>query len=71
VNTGASRPIGGVWDAFDKEGRYLGVAPLPAEPHRHAFTKLPSGDWLMMGIEQDDMDVQYVGIWKVEGIGGP
>lgn len=68
VNTGASRPIGGSWDAFDNKGRYLGVAPLPAEPHRHAFTQLASGDWLMLGIEEDEMDVQFVGIWKVEGI---
>ncbi len=70
VSTGSGRPIGGSWDAFDREGRYLGVAPLPAEPHRHAFTQLASGDWLMLGIEEDELDVQSVGIWKVEGIDG-
>ena len=68
VATGRSRPIGGSWDAFDRQGRYLGVAPLPAEPHRHAFVQLESGDWLMMGIEEDELDVQFVGIWRVEGL---
>lgn len=62
------RPLGGKWDAFDREGRYLGLATLPTEPHRHAFVQVASGDWVMMGSEEDEMDVEFVGVWKVEGI---
>jgi hypothetical protein len=69
VITGSDRPHGGKWDAFDREGRYLGLATLPAEPHRHAFVQLASGDWVMMGIEEDEMDVEFVGVWTVVGIG--
>jgi hypothetical protein len=69
VNTGLGLPLGGEWDAFDKEGRYLGLVSLPAEPHRHAFARLAAGDWVMIGVETDEMDIEYVGVWKVEGIG--
>jgi len=69
VITSSDDPHGGRWDAFDREGRYLGLATLPAEPHRHAFVQLASGDWVMMGIEKNEMDVQFIGIWKVEGVG--
>jgi hypothetical protein len=62
------QPPGGDWDIFDREGRYLGVAPLPTDPHRHAFYQDPAGHWLMAGIEFDDLDVQYVGIWRIEGV---
>ncbi|NIM49709.1 MAG: hypothetical protein GTN62_05640 [Gemmatimonadales bacterium] len=56
------------WDVFDREGRYLGVAPLPIPPHRHAFTRDPSGAWLMSGLERGEFDVPYAGVWQIEGI---
>lgn len=65
------RPLGGAWEAFDKDGRYLGLAALPAVPHRHAFTRLSSGEWAMLGIETDDLEVEYISVWKVEGLDQP
>lgn len=61
------RPLGGGWDAFDVDGRYLGLASLPTEPHRHAFAQLSSGEWAMLGIERDELDVEYISVWRVEG----
>lgn len=65
---GATAPGADEWDVFDREGRYLGVAPLPTPPHRHAFTRDRSGAWLMVGIERDELDVPYAGVWRVEGL---
>jgi hypothetical protein len=62
----SERPIGGDWDAYDRQGRYLGVPSLPTYAHRHAFAQLQSGDWVMLGIEEDEMEVQYVSVWRVE-----
>jgi hypothetical protein len=64
----ADRPPGGEWEAFDREGRFLGIAPLPVEPHRHAFARTADGHWLMVGQEQDELEVPYVGVWRIDGI---
>ncbi len=61
-------PPGGDWEIFDREGRYLGMAALPTDPHRHAFYQDPDGNWLMAGVELDELDVEYVGIWRIEGV---
>jgi len=57
------------WDAFDREGRYLGPAPLPVPPRRHAFTRDSTGAWLMSGVERGELDVPYATVWRIEGIG--
>jgi hypothetical protein len=56
------------WDVFDRQGRYLGVAPLPGPPHRHAFTQDTSGTWLMSTLERGELDVPYAAVWQIEGI---
>lgn len=61
-------PPGGEWEAFDREGRFLGVVHLPTEPHRHAFYRSPAGDWLMAGIETDELDVEFISIWRIDGL---
>ena len=66
--TGQRAPASEEWDAFDREGRYLGIAPLPVPPHRHAFTKDTSGVWLMCGIERGELDVPYAAVWEMYGI---
>ena len=64
----ADRPPGGEWEVFDREGRFLGIAPLPTEPHRHAFARDLEGNWLMVGQEQDELEVPYVGVWRIGGL---
>jgi hypothetical protein len=64
----ADRPPGGDWEIFDREGRFLGIAPLPVEPHRHAFARGGDGTWLMVGQELDELEVPYVGVWRIEGV---
>ncbi len=32
------------------------------------FVQLQSGEWVMLGIEEDEMDVQYVSVWRVDGL---
>jgi len=62
-------PPGGEWEAFDREGRFLGVVHLPTEPHRHAFYRDPDGNWLMAGIETDELEVEFLGTWRIDGLG--
>jgi hypothetical protein len=57
-----------VWDVFDREGRYLGVAPLPVPPHRHAFTQDTSGTWVMSGLERGELDVPYAAVWEMDRV---
>lgn len=56
------RPGSG-WDVFDDRGRYLGIVEAPLE--------LPIGLLMgdrMFGIMKDELDVQYVQIWRIEGL---
>jgi hypothetical protein len=69
LGTGVRPPGADEWDVFDREGRYLGVAPLPVPPHRHAFTRDTAGVWLMCGLERGEFDVPYAAVWQIEGIG--
>ncbi len=54
------------WDVFNREGRYLGVAPLPVPPHRQAFTRDSTGAWLMLEVERGEFDVLYAAVWRIE-----
>lgn len=63
------RPPGGDWDVFDEAGRYLGVTTLPAEPGQNAFTRDAAGHWLMMGVGRDEVDIPYIGVWRIGGVG--
>jgi hypothetical protein len=56
------RPAGG-FDVFDERGRYLGVVEVPRE--------LPFGLLIgdrLFGIMKDELDVEYVQIWRIEGM---
>jgi len=67
LGTNHRAPGSDEWDVFDREGRYLGVAPMPVTPHRHAFTQDTSGAWLMSSVERGEFDVPYVAVWQIEG----
>jgi hypothetical protein len=43
------------WDVFDRDGRYLGVITMPPRFQPVEFL----GDRIY-GIQQDDLDVQYI-----------
>ncbi len=52
------------WDVFDRQGRYLGVVGAPPD--------LPAGGLRggnrMVGIVVDEFDVQYLQIYRIEGL---
>ena len=64
----ASRSVrpGPGWDVFDGQGRYLGVVEAPPN--------MPAGGMRgdrMFGIVRDEFDVQYLQIYRVEGLEQP
>jgi hypothetical protein len=56
------RPAGG-FDVFDDQGRYLGVVKVPRELPFSALI----GD-RVFGIMKDELDVEYLQIWRIEGL---
>ena len=53
------------FDVFDARGRYLGIVEAPLE--------LPFGLFLgdrLFGIMKDELDVEYLQIWRIEGMAG-
>jgi hypothetical protein len=61
-NSVSVRPSPG-FDVFDGQGRYLGIVEVPEE--------MPLGLWFedrMCGIVMDELDVQYLRIFRVEGM---
>ena len=48
---------------FDDRGRYLGIVQVP----RELPVGLLIGDRLF-GIMKDELDVEYVQIWRIEGM---
>ena len=76
--TGQSSPNRSpTWDVFDSEGRYLGEVVLQGErpgegrwgdPQWIRFARDPTTDtWYMYGIMRDEMDVDYVVGWRIDG----
>lgn len=59
---------GGDWEVFDSTGRYLGVAPFPADPGRRSFRRDADGSWLMMAATADDIGTPFVTVWRLEGV---
>lgn len=60
------------WDVFDNEGRYLGVATLPGTDL--ILGRVPrfvrdaeTGTWYMYTVWSDELDVQYVVGWRMDG----
>ena len=56
-------PASPEWDVFDPEGRYLGVIELPCSDRALNF-------WndRVYGVWEDELDVQYVVAWQIEGL---
>lgn len=50
------------WDVFDPEGRYRGTVELPARSTLHVV----GTDWMIV-TERDDLDVQYIVRYAVDG----
>jgi hypothetical protein len=68
-NTAGRPPASDVWDVFDADGRYLGVVSPPWDQIWRAgqFVRAPDGGWYMYAVMQDELDVEYVVAWRVEG----
>ena len=52
------------WDVFDSEGRFLGQVETPER-----FQPFEIRDGRMIGVWRDDLDVQYVVILHIDGLG--
>jgi hypothetical protein len=67
--TAGRPPPDDTWDVFDVNGRYLGVVDPPWDHVWRAgqFVRAPDGGWYMYAVMQDELDVEYVVAWRVEG----
>lgn len=68
------RPPGApVWDVFDRDGRYLGAVDLPGTewvgtvPDVRFVQDTDTKAWFMYATWSDELDVQYVVGWHIEG----
>lgn len=55
---------GSTWDVFDSEGRFQGQVDTPER-----FQPFEIRDGQMVGVWRDDLDVQYVLILNIDGLG--
>lgn len=61
------------WDAFDAAGRYLGALTIPGSeflaraPQMRFYKDASTGTWYMYSVVFDELDVQYVVRWRIEG----
>jgi|GEM_PF-2221190 len=61
------------WDVFDREGRYLGAVVIPGTefPERSGFFRFfqdrATGTWYMVSIWEDELDLQYIVRWRIDG----
>jgi hypothetical protein len=69
TNTALRPPPSDTWDLFDPGGRYLGVVSPPWDQvwRMGQFVPGPDGTWYMYAVMQDELDVEYVVGWRVEG----
>ncbi len=61
------RTEGNRWEFFDSEGRLVGS--VPAVPYKERTVPVFRGDYLAT-IRQDDLDLDHVDVWRLEGAGG-
>ncbi len=54
------------WDVLDADGRYVGVIDMP-----HRFQPVTLVGDRVYGVWRDEMDVQYVRVFRVTGLEGP
>jgi hypothetical protein len=61
------------WDVFDKEGRYLGVVTIPGSefistvPRMRFHQDAATGTWYVYSVVSDELGVQYVVGWRIDG----
>jgi len=61
------------WDVFDQEGRYLGAVTIPGSEYLATlplftfFEDTPTGTWYLYSVVADELGVQYIVGWLVEG----
>jgi hypothetical protein len=61
------------WDVFDREGRYLGGVVIPGTewantvPRLFFFRDRANGSWYMYSLWRDELDVEYVVAWRIDG----
>jgi hypothetical protein len=61
------------WDVFDREGRYLGAVTIPGSefistvPLMRFFQDAATGTWHMYSIVSDELGVQYIVGWRIDG----
>ncbi len=60
-------PGGSEWDVFDREGRYLGAVVMPSEGLARYFEDRATGTWYMVSVWEDELDVQYIVRWRIDG----
>jgi hypothetical protein len=49
-----------IWDVFDTTGAWLGTVPVPS-----GFGPWDIGDDWILGVEQDELDVEYVVVYPL------
>jgi hypothetical protein len=74
IRNNLGRPPGAaVWDVFDRDGRYLGVVELPGTEWVGTIAPVifvqdrATDAWYLYSTWSDEMDVQYVVGWRIEG----
>ncbi len=60
------RTEGNRWELFDSEGRLVGS--VPAVPYKERTVPVFRRDYLVT-IRQDDLDLDHVDVWRLEGAG--
>jgi hypothetical protein len=73
VNQQYVPPGSSEWDVFDKQGRYLGPIVVPGTewvvnlPPLRFFRDDATGTWYMYSIWSDELDVEYIVRWRIDG----
>jgi hypothetical protein len=61
------------WDVFDPAGRYLGAVTIPGSeflanaPQMRFYEDAATGKWYVHSVVSDDLDVQYIVRWRIDG----
>ncbi len=60
-------PASSEWDVFDREGRYLGAVVIPEGGRSRYFEDRATGTWYMVSVWEDELEVQYIVRWRIDG----
>jgi hypothetical protein len=60
-------PARSEWDVFDREGRYLGAVVIPEGGRSRYFEDRATGTWYMVSVWEDELEVQYIVRWRIDG----